>query len=146
MTDLIVLALLLDGPRHGYRIKQDAGIILGSGELHNNLVYPLLRRFTNQKWVTKKTVPGERGQRRLQYSITTLGREVLLEQLRNFSETDAHSPEAFRARVGFFDLLGLAERETILAARLVGVDAFDQPAVELAKEITRRRVAALPRP
>jgi glucose-6-phosphate isomerase len=36
--------------------------------------------------------------------------------------------------------------ETILATRLVGVDAFDQPAGELAKEITRRRVAALPRP
>jgi glucose-6-phosphate isomerase len=36
--------------------------------------------------------------------------------------------------------------ETILAARLVGVDAFDPPAVELAQEITRRRVAALPRP
>jgi glucose-6-phosphate isomerase len=36
--------------------------------------------------------------------------------------------------------------ETILAARLIGVDPFDQPAVELAKDITRRRVAALPKP
>lgn len=35
--------------------------------------------------------------------------------------------------------------ETILAARLLGVDPFDQPAVELAKVITRARVAALPR-
>jgi glucose-6-phosphate isomerase len=35
--------------------------------------------------------------------------------------------------------------ETILAARLMGVDPFDQPAVELAKEITRRRVAAMPK-
>jgi glucose-6-phosphate isomerase len=33
--------------------------------------------------------------------------------------------------------------ETILAARLMGVDPFDQPAVELAKVITRERVAAL---
>ena len=31
--------------------------------------------------------------------------------------------------------------ETILAARLMGVDPFDQPAVELAKVITRERVA-----
>jgi glucose-6-phosphate isomerase len=30
--------------------------------------------------------------------------------------------------------------ETILAARLMGVDPFDQPAVELAKVITRERV------
>ncbi len=53
-----------------------------------------------------------------------------------------------------FDLARLDERavgalmmhfmlETILAARLLGVDPFDQPAVELAKVITRDRVAAL---
>ena len=33
--------------------------------------------------------------------------------------------------------------ETILAGRLLGVDPFDQPAVELAKFMTRERVAAL---
>jgi len=56
--------------------------------------------------------------------------------------------------VRVFDLAGLDERsvgalmmhfmlETILAARLMGVDPFDQPAVELVKVITRERVAAL---
>jgi glucose-6-phosphate isomerase len=35
--------------------------------------------------------------------------------------------------------------ETILAADLMGVDPFDQPAVELAKVITRERVAAMPK-
>jgi glucose-6-phosphate isomerase len=55
-----------------------------------------------------------------------------------------------------FDLAKLDERslgalmmhmmlETILAAHLLGVDPFDQPAVELAKNITRERVAALPK-
>lgn len=55
-----------------------------------------------------------------------------------------------------FDLPSLDERslgalmmhmmlETILAAHLLGVDPFDQPAVELAKNITRERVAALPK-
>jgi glucose-6-phosphate isomerase len=55
-----------------------------------------------------------------------------------------------------FDLASLDERalgalmmhmmlETILAAHLMGVDPFDQPAVELAKVITRERVARLPR-
>ncbi|HKD56176.1 MAG TPA: glucose-6-phosphate isomerase [Hyphomicrobiaceae bacterium] len=56
--------------------------------------------------------------------------------------------------VRVFDLAGLDERsvgalmmhfmlETILAARLMGVDPFDQPAVELAKVMARERVAAL---
>jgi glucose-6-phosphate isomerase len=35
--------------------------------------------------------------------------------------------------------------ETILAAALMGVDPFDQPAVEMAKVITRERVAAMPK-
>ena len=39
--------------------------------------------------------------------------------------------------IGFIE--GLPPR-----ARLMGVDPFDQPAVELAKVLTRERVAALP--
>jgi len=31
--------------------------------------------------------------------------------------------------------------ETILAGRLLGLDPFDQPAVELAKTLTRERLA-----
>ncbi len=66
-------------------------------------------------------------------------------------------PEALKRAgrpVRIFNLAGLDERsvgalmmhfmlETILAARLMGVDPFDQPAVELAKVIARERVAAL---
>ncbi len=66
-------------------------------------------------------------------------------------------PEALRQAgrpVRAFDLARLDERavgalmmhcvlETILAARLLGVDPFDQPAVELAKVITRERVGAM---
>lgn len=59
--------------------------------------------------------------------------------------------------VRIFDLDNLDERslgalmmhmmlETILAADLLGVDPFDQPAVELAKTMTRERVGNLPRP
>jgi glucose-6-phosphate isomerase len=31
--------------------------------------------------------------------------------------------------------------ETILAGRLLGIDPFDQPAVELAKNLTRERLS-----
>jgi DNA-binding PadR family transcriptional regulator len=109
--------MLADGPKHGYRLKQDAAIILGQGELHNNLVYPLLRRFTANKWVTKERVPGERGQTRQQYAITALGRKALLERIRDFGEQDVRSADAFRARVGFFEMLTADERELILHVR-----------------------------
>src|SRR5499433_3136956 len=117
MNDLIILATLLPGPKHGYQLKREAGIILGQDALHNNLVYPLLRRFMNNKWVNRKTVPGERGQTRHQYSLTALGRRELLARLSSFTEQDARSADAFRLRVGLFWLLQPGVRERIMEAR-----------------------------
>lgn len=126
MTDLIILGMLLAGPQHGYRLKQSAGMIFGHGELHNNIVYPLLRRFMANKWVTKKTVPGERGQNRQQYAITALGRQALLDRIRDFTEQDARSEDEFRVRVGFFSLLPADDRERILQLRSGALQSRDQ--------------------
>jgi|SRR5262252_6110023 len=117
MNDLIILSTLLPGPKHGYQLKREAGIILGQGVLHNNLVYPLLRRFMNDKWVSRTTVPGERGQMRHLYAITALGRKELLARLSAFSEQDARSSDHFRFRVGMFQLLDAESRLRILEAR-----------------------------
>ena len=117
MTDLIILATLLPGPKHGYSIKRQAGLILGQEKLHNNLVYPLLRRFMTKKWVTKKEVPGERGQTRQLYSITPLGRKELISQLSNFTEQDARASDQFRFRVGMFQVIEPDARMRILDTR-----------------------------
>ena len=117
MTDLMILAMLLPGPKHGYQLKREAGIILGHDVLHNNLVYPLLRRFMNNKWVSRKAAPGQRGQTRHQYSLTALGRKELLARLSSFTEQDARSADAFRLRVGLFWLLQPEIRERIMEAR-----------------------------
>lgn len=117
MTDLIILATLLGGPKHGYQLKREAGLILGQSVLHDNLVYPLLRRFMTRKWVTRKEAPGERGQTRQQYSLTALGRKELIARLGNFSERDARSWDAFRFRVGMFWLLKPETCERVLQAR-----------------------------
>ncbi len=71
--------------------------------MHNNLVYPLLRRFVSQKWVTQRKTAGQRGQTRQVYSLTPLGRAALVDRLQQFD--DASSAEAFRLRVGLFELL-----------------------------------------
>jgi DNA-binding PadR family transcriptional regulator len=117
VTDLLILATLLVGSKHGYQLKREAGIIFGQETLHNNQVYPLLRRFMSSKWVVKKTVPGERGQTRLQYSLTPLGRKELVARLGAFTDKDARSSEAFRFRVATFGLLKPDVRCRILEAR-----------------------------
>jgi DNA-binding PadR family transcriptional regulator len=117
MNDLILLGLLFDGPKHGYQLKREAGFLLGHGDMHNNLVYPLLRRFAAQGWVSKKTVPGERGQTRRQYDLTAKGRVELVRRLSQFGDEEAGSAPAFSTRVGMFELLGAEARTGILDKR-----------------------------
>ena len=117
MNDIIILAMMLAGPRYGYELKREAGWVAGQGELHNNLVYPALRRFLGGAWVTRKAVPGDRGQTRQQYALTAEGRRHVLQLVRDFSESDAASESAFRLRVGLFEVLQPEERVSILQRR-----------------------------
>ena len=109
--------MMLGGPKYGYQLKREAGWIMGQGALHNNLVYPTLGRFLEEGWVTKKAVPGERGQTRQQYALSAAGRRHLFERLNEFSEADASSEGAFHLRVGLFAELKPEIREMILARR-----------------------------
>ena len=117
MNDLIILGLLFHGSKHGYQLKREGGFMLGHGDLHNNLVYPLLRRFTTAGWVTRKKVPGERGQTRQQYELTAKGRRELIRRLAEFSGDDVRSEAAFSTRVGMFGLLEKDTRAQILRKR-----------------------------
>ncbi len=116
MNDLVLLSMMLGGPKYGYQLKREAGLIMGQA-LHNNLVYPSLRRFLEEGWVSKKAVPGERGQTRQQYVLSAEGRRHLFERLSEFSEADASSEGAFHLRVGLFPALKPETRETILGRR-----------------------------
>jgi DNA-binding PadR family transcriptional regulator len=126
MTDLLILSMMLAGPKHGYQLKHEAGMVFGQDVLHNNLIYPLLRRFLKDGWVSKKAVPGERGQTRQQYSLTSQGRRVLLERLSRFTKADAASDKEFRFRVGLFELLQPEIRESILTERENYLRGLDQ--------------------
>ena len=117
MNDLLLLSNLLAGPQHGYALKKRIGLMTGHGEMHNNLVYPLLKRFVAQGWVSCRTVPGERGQTRERYALTEKGKQELLRRLREFSRKDAASADAFHLRVGLFAVLDAEARERILASR-----------------------------
>ena len=117
MNDLLMLAMLLGSPKYGYQLKREAGWMMGQDKLHNNLIYPLLRRFVERKWVSKKAVPGERGQTRQQYALTAEGRRWLFQEASEFSETEASSEDAFYIRVGLFAALEPDTRKIVLAMR-----------------------------
>ena len=150
MTDLIIMATLLPGAKHGYSLKRQAGLILGQENLHNNQVYPLLRRFVANKWVSKQEVPGQRGQTRQLYSLTALGKKELISRLGSFSEQDARDSDEFRLRVGMFQVLGpearlriLDARQAFLKSRLEKLSAIQKnfDLDRYAGEVTRRFLA-----
>jgi DNA-binding PadR family transcriptional regulator len=117
--------MMLSGPKHGYQLKHEAGLIFGRQALHNNVIYPMLRQFLEEEWVGKKEVPGERGQTRQQYTLTPQGRAVLLQGLAQFTEADAASDDAFRFRVALFKLLAPKVRKRILDLRESYLQALD---------------------
>jgi DNA-binding PadR family transcriptional regulator len=117
MNDLLLLALLLGSPKYGYQLKREAGWMVGHEPLHNNIVYPMLRRFLEEGWVKKKAVPGERGQTRQQYALTADGKRNLIERLSQFSEADASVEAAFHLRVGLFAVLKADAQEAMLETR-----------------------------
>jgi len=117
MDDLLLLSMMLGSPKYGYQLKREAAWIAGQEVLHSNLVYPMLRRFLEHGWVTKKAVPGQRGQTRQQYAMTAKGRRWLFERLNTFGEDEAASSGAFRLRVGLFEWLPRENRQTVLSLR-----------------------------
>jgi DNA-binding PadR family transcriptional regulator len=133
MNDLLLLANLLGGPLHGYALKKQVALISGNPAMHNNLVYPLLRRFVGKGWVRQKRTAGERGQTRVVYSLTPAGRVELLRRLGEFGDDEAHSSEAFQLRVGLFGFLQPAERAEILARRKNHLETRDQKLADLQK-------------
>jgi DNA-binding PadR family transcriptional regulator len=133
MNDLLLLATLLGGPLHGYALKKQIGAITGRGEMHNNLVYPLLKRFVAADWVIRKTVAGQRGQTRERYALTARGKRELLRRLSEFTEKDAAAGDAFWLRVGLFSVLGRDVRERILASRDAWLAARQEKLTRLAQ-------------
>jgi DNA-binding PadR family transcriptional regulator len=135
MNDLVVLATLLAGPQHGYALKKQVGLLSGHGEMHNNLIYPLLRRFAENGWISKRTAAGQRGQTREIYALTSKGKQELLRRLGSFTKKEAGSENAFRLRVGLFDVLDTETRRRILAERDAWLSAREERLAHLSGAI-----------
>ena len=113
----MILAMLLEGPQHGYALKKKVGLVTGRGEMHSNLIYPLLKRFVSEGWVSRRSANGQRGQTREIYALSAKGKSELVRSLSEFGEKAAGSAEAFRFRISLFFLLDQSTRENILSRR-----------------------------
>jgi DNA-binding PadR family transcriptional regulator len=114
--EILILRRLRSGPAHGYelrkRVEQTTGVVL-----HNNSLYPALKRFEEAGAVTKTAQPQDGRPPRLVYTLTEVGHELLHDMLADFPPEQAADEGEFLARLGQFSLLNPAERAVVLAAR-----------------------------
>src|SRR5215469_11457116 len=119
-SEILILAMLHQGPRHGYEIKKDIDRALGGMvPLNNKTLYLTLKRFEEIGAVTRQVIPQEGKPSRHLYRLTERGVELLQADLRDFGPEQAGVDAEFFTRVSFFDLLEVPERKNILNQRLV---------------------------
>jgi DNA-binding PadR family transcriptional regulator len=118
--EILILRRLRSGPAHGYelrkRVEETTGVVL-----HNNSLYPALKRFEEAGAVTRTAQPQDGRPPRLVYTLTEVGRELLHDLLADFPPDQAADDREFLARLGQFSLLTYAERSVVLAARTTAV-------------------------
>ncbi len=86
--DLILLIILVDGPRYGLAIIQEANERTGGYfAFKEGSLYPALHRLEKAGWVRGEFAPSDRGgPRRRYYSLTAAGREQLRQKVGEWSE------------------------------------------------------------
>jgi DNA-binding PadR family transcriptional regulator len=114
--DILILRHLSKRPAHGYELRKRVEAVTGV-VLHNNSLYPALRRFEDAGAVIKTTEPQEGRPPRLVYEITDVGQEVLHDLIADLPPEQAGDDVEFMARLGQFGYLTAAERCSILDAR-----------------------------
>ena len=131
-SEILILAMLRQGKRHGYEIKKDIDRALGGMvALNNKTLYLALKRFEEMGAVKREVILQEGKPNRHLYELTEHGIELLQALLRDFGPEQAGSDAEFFTRVSFFDFLEVEARKAILGARL----AFLQSGLKYLKSL-----------
>jgi len=118
--EILILRRLRGGPAHGYELRKRVEETTGV-RLHNNSLYPALKRFEEAGAVSKTVEPQEGRPTRLVYALTDTGRELLHDMLADLPPEQAGDDYEFVTRLGQFSLISADERAGVLAARSLAV-------------------------
>jgi transcriptional regulator len=86
-AEFLLLSLIEHEPRHGYELsKLIESRSKGAITFHVASLYPLLYRMEDRGWIVGRWVERAGERRRRFYSITDMGREVLIAQRESWRE------------------------------------------------------------
>ncbi len=118
-TDIMILARLRQGPKHGYEIKQFIESALGGMyQMTNSKLYPSLKRFEEMGAVEREVIRQERKPDKHLYHLTSVGHEIFHDLITDFPEDRARREGEFYVRVTCFPLLTAQERLAVLQTRM----------------------------
>jgi len=131
--DIVILSHLQRSPVHGYELKRKVSATTAYA-LHNNTLYPALRRFEEAGAVTKTAEAQEGRPPRHVYALTAVGRELLHDMLADLPPALAGDDHEFLTRLGQFEQLTPAERRRVLAVRAEALRAQVRHLRELGRQ------------
>ena len=86
-TEMLIMALVEDEPRHGYEIAKLIGERSdGVLQFHVASLYPLLYRMEKRGWIKGQWIEKAGQRRRRYYKLTAEGRKVLAAQRNTWQE------------------------------------------------------------
>jgi len=121
MLELATLGLLQGEPLHGYRLKQQLELFMGSCiSVNYGSIYPLLKRLEEAGLIATLEEESETGANRKIYSITNSGRDRWRQKmLEHPHESWVNGRSRFFIKFFFFSYLEPAERIKLLEHRLM---------------------------
>lgn len=116
--ELLILIQIEEAPKHGYEIKKEIQKHLGYlMDVNHNLLYPTLRRFTEEGIIHKKVNEQQGKPTQFVYEITEAGKARITELINEFTVKDAKHQIEFMVRVSLFDQMDSDLRLRILNRR-----------------------------
>ena len=140
-TDLVVLGLLAEQPRHGYDLEEliEARGVRNWTDIAFSSIYYVLKRLAGRGWVESSLEEASRGPARKVYRLTAGGREALKEAVL----VALGSPDPHRYPI----LLGLANLPLLEAGEaLAALERYQHALDTRLEELQRARDAQQPLP
>ncbi len=130
--DIYVLSSLMNSPRHGYDIKKNLiDKFSACKNMSNNTLYPVLKKFEKDGYITKKVEIQEGKPNKFIYYITDAGKKYFIKRLYDYPSSLSDDREEFSIRMAYFHLLNFETRKKILDLRI----NFLKSALSISKKI-----------
>ena len=123
--ELLILMQIEQSPKHGYEIKKEIERDLGYlTDVNHNMLYPTLRRFTEQGFVTKQVNEQAGRPNQVVYEITESGKKEIKAFIRRLSEKDARHQIEFLIKVSLFERIPTEDQLRILKRRQMDLESL----------------------